>query len=40
MRVRQLPQAEAEMIFGTPERTRRLRVRPALIRFVADERAE
>jgi hypothetical protein len=41
MRVRQLSRAEAETILGKlePERARRLRVRPAPIRFVADEKA-
>jgi hypothetical protein len=42
MRVRQLSRAEAETILGKlePERARRLRARPALIRLVADEKAK
>ena len=41
MRVRQLSQAEAGMIFGNPEpkRARRLRARATLIRVVPDEKA-
>ena len=42
MRVRQLHRAEAETILGKqePEQAGHLRARPALIRFVADEKAE